>query len=318
MNKLMYRLKNAAPIIGFLLVCAFFAVTTGGTIFSVSNLQSLMNQVIVLAMVSLGAVFVFGAGEFDLSLGGCVCISAVLGCMAAISTGSILLAFVICLGVSMVLGVLKGIFSSYIKVPMFIVTIVLNMVISAVVLVIMGKETTIYLRNAVPEIRALTFSEMTVVNVVTLGLFLLATVILFNYTSLGRTVKFIGGNEAAAKQTGLNIRKAKILSYLICAVGLGLAAFIILIRTRTVGNTTGGDLGFDVLVALVLGGMPINGGPRARISAGFFGAATITVLNSGLVMMGMSIGGLQTVRGIVFLAIVFVASFTYRTKLLPR
>lgn len=48
------------------------------------------------------------------------------------------------------------------------------------------------------------------------------------------------------------------------------------------------------------------------------GAATITILNSGLTIMGLSTGQIQIVRGIVFIGVVFVSSFSYRSKLLPR
>ena len=71
-------------------------------------------------------------------------------------------------------------------------------------------------------------------------------------------------------------------------------------------------------MALVLGGMPLSGGPRSKISAGVVGAATITVLNSGLVIMGVGTGTIQIFRGVIFLVVVFVASLNYRTQLLPR
>ena len=72
------------------------------------------------------------------------------------------------------------------------------------------------------------------------------------------------------------------------------------------------------MIALVLGGMPLSGGPRSKVSAGILGAATITVLNSGLTIMGLSTGQVQICRGIVFIVVVFISSFSYRTKLLPR
>ena len=77
-------------------------------------------------------------------------------------------------------------------------------------------------------------------------------------------------------------------------------------------------VGTDVMVALVLGGMPLSGGPKSKISAGLIGAVTITLLNSGLTIMGLSTGQIQIVRGIVFIVVVFVSSFSYRGKLLPR
>ena len=72
------------------------------------------------------------------------------------------------------------------------------------------------------------------------------------------------------------------------------------------------------MVALVLGVMPLSGGPRSKISAAIIGAATITILNSGLTIIGVGPGTIQIFRGVIFLAVVLVASLNYRTQLLPR
>ena len=105
---------------------------------------------------------------------------------------------------------------------------------------------------------------MTWVNLGTLGGFFLLCAVLFNYTGLGREVRILGGNPTTARQSGLNITKVKMLAFLVGAIGVGLAAFLLLLRTRTVGYMTAVSTGTDVLVALVLGGMPLSGGPRSR------------------------------------------------------
>ncbi len=309
---------KVAPYIGLIMGIIVFQILTGGKLLTVDNIQNLTNQIIITALVSIGAVFLFGIGCFDISLGALVCLGSVLGGIVAIKTGNLYLAFLTCMGVSLLAGVIKGIFASYVEVPFFIFTIILAVVINSLVLVILGKETTIYLDNAVTAIRTYNFAEMTTINVIVLGLFYLVCMGIFNYTGMGNKVKMLGGNVEAAKQTGLDLKRIKILSFIVAAVGVGLAAFLILIRVRTVGYSTAVSTGNDVMVALVLGGMPVSGGPRTRISAGIIGAATITVLNSGLAIMGLSTGVIQICRGIVFMVVVLVASFSYRTKLLPR
>ena len=311
-------IANYAPFVGFILIALFFMIVTGGEIFSTSNLQSLTNQVIVTALVSIGGVFNFGCGQLDMSLSGSLGLSAVLGAMVAIPTGNIWLAFIVCIGSALLLGLFKGVFSAYVQAPFFIITIVLGFVITAAILVMMGTETTLYLSNAVKTIPTLSFSQMTTVNVVSLVGFFVLCLILFNYTALGKKIKMLGGNIFAAKQTGIDVKKTKIISFLIAGLGVGIAAFIVLIRTRTVGYSTGGTLGLDVLVALVLGGMPIMGGPHSKISAGIMGAATITVLNSGLTMVGLSTEAIQITRGIIFIVLILVTSLGFRNKLLPR
>jgi ribose transport system permease protein len=311
-------LASLAPLGGLVLLVAFFAAATRGDILQLSNLQSLFDQIIVTALVTTGAVFVFGGGDLDMSMGACVCISAVLGALVAISTGSLLLAFVVCMGVAVGTGLLKGLFAAFVEVPLFIVSIVLGMVITASALVVLGNEATLYLANATPPIPALSFNQMSLVDLGTLGGYFAMCWMLFDFRPLGKAIRFFGGNPAVARQTGFQIRRTKILSFLIAGIGVGLAAFIVLVRVRTVGSTTATSLGTDVLIALVLGGMPISGGPRSKISAGLIGAGTIAVLTNGLTMMGLSVEVIQTFRGVIFTGVVFLASMSYRTKLLPR
>ena len=316
MKKYWELVRNYFPIFGLVLVVAVFGIVTKGAILSAQNLQSMLNQMMLTALVSLGSVF--GCGCFDMSMGGTVCMAAVLGGYAGIATGNIFIMALACLAVTLVLNVLKGIFATYVEVPLFIVTIVLGFILSALVLVIMGTKTSIYLNEAANPVVTFNQTQLTILNVASLGLYLLLCVVLFNFTRLGREVKLLGGNPVTFRQTGLSEVKVKVLSFIIGAVGMALAAFVLLMRTRTAGSTTAGSMGTDVMVALVLGGMPLTGGPRSRISAGIIGAATITILNAGMTMAGLGLAAIQVCRAIIYLAVVYVASMTYRTKLLPR
>ena len=311
-------LKNYFPIFGLVLVVVIFAILTKGKLLALGTLQGMLSTVMLTALVSIGSVFVFGSGCFDMSMGGTLCMSAVVGCYAGIATGSVFVVFLGCLGTSLVLNVLKAIFAAYVEVPLFIVTIVLGSILSALVLVMMGTETTIFFKNAVKPIITLSPAQLTWLNLIVLVIYFIICLFLFNYTRLGREVKLLGGNPITFRQTGLNAAKVKILSFVVAAFGVALAAFVMLMSTRTAGASTGSSMGTDVMVALVLGGMPLTGGPRSRISAGLIGSATITILNMGLTMMGLSTAIVQIFRAIVFLAVVYVASMTYRTKLLPR
>lgn len=305
-------ISDFAPIIGFVLLAIFFFIMTDGKIFGPTNLKSLTNQVLITALVGIGGVFIFGAGAFDMSLSGSVALAAIVGAKVAMTTGSIPSMVIACLVVSLALGLIKGLMAAYVDVPFFIVTIVIGALLTAIGLLIIGNEAVLSLTN-IP-----TIEDMTLVNIMTLGSFYLLGMTLFNYTKIGKSIKMIGGNEIAAKQSGINIEKNKIIAFLVSAIGISLAAIIILLRTKTASATTGGTVGFDIIVALVLGGMPLSGGPRSKISAGVIGAATITVLNSGLVILGVDTGTIQIFRGAIFLVVVFVASLNYRTQLLPR
>lgn len=305
-------ISDLAPIIGFVLLAIFFFIMTDGKIFEPTNLKNLTNQVLITALVGIGAVFIFGAGQFDMSLSGSVALAAIIGAKVAMATGSITYMLIVCLIISLGLGLMKGLLAAYLDVPFFIVTIVMGALLIALGLLIIGNESVLSLTN-IP-----TIEDMTLVNIITLGGFYLFGITIFNYTKIGKSLKMIGGNKVAAKQSGINIEKNTIIAFLVSALGVGLAAIIILLRTKTASATTAGTVGIDVIVALVLGGMPLSGGPRSKISAGVIGAATITVLNSGLIIMGVDTGMIQIVRGAIFIVVVFVSSLNYRTQLLPR
>lgn len=307
-------LVKLAPIVGLVFVIVLFTVLTEGKLLGAKNVQSLTNQIIVTALVSIGAVFLFGAGVFDMSLGACVCIAAVLGAKVAKTGSGIIVVFVVILAVSLALSILKGIMFSTIKVPIFIVTIVGGSIITAGALAALGTETTILLEN-LPK---LTITQMAAFNILTVGAFFLVSLYIFNYTSIGKSVKMLGGNPRATALTGISSTKVYMWVSVIGAIGVALAAFVILLRTNTASATTGGTIGTDIMVALVLGGMPLSGGPRSKISAAIVGACTISILNNGLTMMGLTIGTIQVVRGVIFLVVVLMTSLSYRTKLLPR
>ena len=308
----MTALSNWAPLAGLALISLLFLIMTEGSIFAPVNLKNLTSQALVTALVGLGAVFVFSAGAFDMSLSGSLCLTAIIGAKVAMATGSVGATLLACLAVSLALGIVKGLLAAYLDAPFFIVTIVIGALLSALGLLIMGKETVLTIGN-LP-----TIDDKTLINVATLGGFFLLALLLFNFTPIGKSCRLIGGNLIAARQSGIAIERTKIVAFLISALSIALAAFIILLRTRTASPTTGSTIGIDVIVALVLGGMALSGGPRSKISAALIGAATITVLNSGLVIIGVGPGMIQIVRGIIFLVVVWIASLNYRTGLLPR
>lgn len=305
---------NLAPILGLLLCILVFAVITNGETLSAANIDTIIKQFVIICLISIGAVFSFASGALDMSLSGSMCLSAVAGALAGQAAGSAGVMLLVCFAVSMGIALLKGIVAASLDLPVFIVTIVFSSVLSAIALYFMGNQTTITIRSLLN----LPSSTMSIINVVFIAVFFLFALFLFNYTRVGKSAKLQGGNPLASGQSGINSKKVTIQAFLISGIGVTLAAFISMMSTKTVTAATGSNVGTNMMVALVLGGMPLSGGPRSRISAALVGAATITVLNNGLTVVGLDIGTIQIIRGIIFIAVAFLTSITYRTKLLPR
>ncbi len=306
------RIISMASILGLVLVVTVFAILTDGKSISPINLKILSNQIVVTALVAIGMVFSFASGALDMSAGGSLGISAVAGALVGLGTGSFWLMILTVFIVSMSVAALKGFIAAYLTLPVFIVTIIFGSFLSAVGLVLLGTTTTLSLSSLI------TIRDMTWINIIFLVGFFLFALVIFNYTKIGKSAKLQGGNPLASGQSGISSKKTIIYSFLMSGLGITLAAIITILKTKTVTAQTGGTIGNDILVAIVLGGMPLSGGPRSKISAALIGSATITILNNGLSIMNVSNDDIQIVRGIIFLAVVFVTSMSYRTKYLPR
>lgn len=308
------RLIDATPIIGLLLLIALFALASGGATLRVNNINNIIKQFVITCLASIGAVFAFASGALDMSLSGSMCLSAVSGALAGLATGSPVVMIGVTVAVSMLVALVKGVVAAYLNLPIFIVTIVFSSVLSAIALFIMGNETTVSIR----KILNVPTPTMNILNVIFVALYYLFALILFNYTRVGKSAKLQGGNPLASAQSGINSKKVVIQSFLMGGVGVALASLISMMSTKTVSSGTGGTVGTNIMVALVLGGMPLSGGPRSRISAALVGSLIITVLNNGLTVLGLSLDVIQLIRGVIFLIVVYITSTTYRTKLLPR
>lgn len=306
------RLISLASLIGLLVVTLVFAVLTEGKSVSAMNLKILSNQIVVTALVAIGMVFSFASGALDMSAGGSLGISAVAGAIAGLQTNNFWIMILVVILVSMGVAAIKGLVAAYLTLPVFIVTIIFGSFLSAVGLVLLGKQTTLSLSKLV------TVKSMTGINIVFLVGFFLFALVIFNYTKIGKAAKLQGGNPLASAQSGISAKKTIIYSFLMSGVGITLAAIITILKTKTVTAQTGGTIGNDILVAIVLGGMPLSGGPRSKISAALIGAATITILNNGLSIMNVPNDVIQILRGIIFLGVVFITSMSYRNKYLPR
>jgi ABC-type glucose/galactose transport system permease subunit len=123
----------------------------------------------------------------------------------------------------------------------------------------------------------------------------------------------VNAGEKAAMFSGIRTDRMKFLIYVLAGAITGFAAFINVIKVGSVTSSGGNQLETQILIALVLGGMPISGGAKVRFENIIVGSLLYIVLNSGLTMMGFSTQMMQLIQGIVFL--IFVAVFADRESI---
>ncbi|MCV2394409.1 inner-membrane translocator [Actinotalea sp. M2MS4P-6] len=309
-----------APLLGLVVLTVAFVVV--GTVSGVNmsySVQTLINQSVVIVIIATGAIFIFAMGSFDISLGASTLVAAMVGGLAYNATESLVAMLVACILTAVATSLVSASLAAVFNLPVFVTTVAMLSVLGAVAVALV--QTTGGAQIKVDSSFARQYDTLPVKLSVAVA-FLALCVFLFTYTRLGRVEKLIGGNPVTARLTGVSMKKTAIAAFAIAGLGVGLGAFLTVLRTPTMTTSSAADIGMNVLVAMVFGGMPISGGPRTRIYAALLGGLSMAVLNQTMTtLLATSSAGngiSQVVRALFFLAVVWVATSGHRSKLLPR
>lgn len=278
--------------------------------------EVIVSNVTLVALVATGASFIFTCGSFDLSLGASMLLSAVIGGYAGIRTGSVLLIVIVCIISAVLLSVTNSVLASFFNLPVFIMTIVMMNVygsVSNLLFTTLGENA----KLSVP------FSLVTGLNTTGFRIAILAAYeifccFLFYFTKLGRQEKFLGGNPVCAALSGIKPKSLTILSFALAGIGIGLAAFSLIVETPTLSSSSGSSVGMNMLIALVFGGMNMNGGPGSKMHAALLGSLSMAFLDSFMNIFVTGSWYLEIVKGVLFVLVVFLFTIGKRPRLLPR
>lgn len=292
----------AFPIIVLLLIISVFGAATGGNFLGKNIFIGIFNQAIIIGTMATAVSFIYTTGNLDISVGNAMALAATIGALVYNMTGNADLMVVSAIVSGILLMLFNCTMSVIFGVKSITVAIVMIQLYSAIVSNILGPETlkVDYAMCKIMENAGFRYAAFI--------LYFVLCFVVFHLTSAGRELRFIGGNEVCANQTGMNSNKAKYISFLMAGIGVGLAAVFTIIRTGSVSTEVGNGMGMDVMLATVLGGMSIFGGAKSNSYAGLLGALTVSALNKGLLMVGISPTVIQGVRGAIFLLLVYMNS----------
>ena len=298
----MSMIRALLPIAGLIIIFLLFNVLTNFRM--MKNLPLVLSQVYVTMIAATGVFFIMTMGGLDFSQGSILGIASIVVCM--LSKTSIPLAIVGGIVAGAVIGAINGYFYVYRKIKSFIVTICTMFLFRGFIK---------YLTTNAPvagSAKLINF-DSTELKIACTVLILVIGFVLFRFTKFGTYLKAIGAGEKAAMFSGIRTDRMKFWIYVLAGAITGFAAFINVIKVGSVTSSGGNQLETQILIALVLGGMPISGGAKVRFENIIVGSLLYIVLNSGLTMMGFSTQLMQLIQGVVFL--VFVAVFADRQSL---
>ena len=311
------HLSSLAAYGGLVVCIIIFSIVPpfyGESLWTVEKLSTFMSNAIVTALLAVGAVFVYSLGNMDISVGVQVRIYATLMIILGNATGSLFPGILLSAVIAITIGIVNGAAGQLLKIHPIVPSLVFMMILQGVSSILYTKLGT---RNIVLKTIDYSIFKNPIVMIVVLAIEVLIVSYLFYYTKYGKSARAIGANEKAAEQSGINLLKYKVLCYVIMGVCIVLAAMFQMGYTGAASDSTGTGLEMDVMVALILGGMPLSGGMKSKVSCAIIGAFTFSLLAVGLPLIGVAPNMVFLIKAIIFLIVVLI---TCRKKdgVLPR
>lgn len=304
-NKRMELFINVFPFLSLVAVVAGFALLSGGRTLNMANCRKIFEQSFSLLIVAGAAVFLLSQNCLDMSVGAII---GMAGAVAAlVSKVNIPLAFLAALGVGLLIGLVNGILHGVLGINAMIATLSMSFILRGLLLIIC-KSGTLGIAVGMYDLDHVGLKMG--VCVVFLGV----SWFFFQFHSYGKKCRAVGAGETAAVQSGVPVCFIKIFSYLFMGAAAGIAGFFTVIRTGAAMYNTGNMVEFDILIALILGGMPINGGVGSRFRSALIGVLILGILNNGMVLLGLNTYPQLITKGIIFI-LVLAMTFTIRNRI---
>ncbi len=293
-------------LLSLAIVIVIFAIGTGGTFLSLTNIQTIIGLAGIPMILCLGLHQIIILGAIDLSLEGIIAISAVIAGFliknpnTAYDLGLLVIPVTLIIGAAA--GLLNGILNTKLKMPSFIATLGISWVMFGLAVFLSGGISTPLLDHRFQNFINGTTFGIPNVTYVAFVLFIVLHIIQ-KRTKLGKYTYAIGGDEILAAQAGINVTKTKIINFTIAGAIYGLAGLLLVARLNSSAARLGNNLLFPAMTAVAVGGVSMSGGVGGALNA-VFGTIIVTALNNGMVLMHVSPYTQSAVNGIVLISAV--------------
>lgn len=299
MNKIVPLLKERAIYVVMIVLFAFFTITTD-TFCTANNLLNVARQISMLGIASVGMTMVILTGGIDLAAGSIITFVNIITAYFMVNMGvNMWLAILIALIASTMIGFFNGFAVANFNMPALIVTFATQTIFEGLAYIICGgipifgfSSTFSFIGQG--YIGTIPFPIILLIIAFIIGAFILVK------TYFGRYIYAVGGNEEASELSGIRVKKVKYMVYALSGLFAGIAGIVMLSRTNSGQPTAGKGYEFDVITAVVLGGVSVNGG-SGKISNVLAGVLIIGMLSNGMVLLNVSSYAQMVVKGIILL-----------------
>ena len=306
------RLGQYGLLIAFVGICLILSLTTP-RFFTVQNLMIIVTQVSINALLAFGVTFIIITGGIDLSIGSMVAVTGVAAAsFAHPDTYPVVVPVLIGLLAGLFFGAFNGFVITRSHVPPFIVTLG-TMTIGRGLALILSKGRPV--SNLSDSFNFIGGGK--ILGVPTLILILVVAFIgcsiLLKKTVIGRYMYAVGGNEQAARASGIPIGRVKMIVYTLGGLLAALAGILLTSRITTGQPNAGQGFELDAIAAAIIGGTSTSGG-TGTMTGTLLGALLIGVISNGLDLLNVTSYYQEVVMGAIIIGAVVLDSMNRTNK----
>ncbi len=295
-----------------LVICIVVAFTAKG-FFTVPNLLGILRSSSLKGVIAFGMTMVIICGEIDLSISSTVAISGIIaatvsgkldGMGIGMDTGiwiGILAAFLF----SALIGFVNGYIRVKFNIPTFIITLAMMNIIYGLAAILSNGFPVTTLPSWYNIFGAGTVAGVIPVPAIILVVVFVIVHIIMTYTTFGRSVYAAGGNPEAARLSGVNVKKVKIIVMIVVQLTAALGGIMCSSQVMSAAHNFGKGWEMDVIASVIIGGASMNGG-IGKVRGTFVGIIFLGVLLNGMTLMNVNEYVQYVVRGGLILMAVLI------------
>jgi len=291
------------PLSAFLVIFIIAALSTPQFL-TFANIRNQILQICVTAFLAVGATLVILTGGIDISCGSAVALlTMAFAAECKFLSFPLPVAIIVTLCLGLVMGAVNGTLVAYVRIPPFIATLATQGIFQGFAYMVNGGSS---LNRVHAFAENLFYTKVFGVIPITLIYIVVAYGIMYyflKYKQLGRKIYAVGGNSAAAKLSGINVRNVLLFVYTLAGFFTGIAAILMACRLNSGSQTYGSGMEMSAIAAAVIGGTSMTGG-KGNIISTFIGAATVLIVQNVLNLHSIPTSWQSVANGIMILAAV--------------
>ncbi len=299
MAKLTSKYSIYLILIAMLVICSILSPA----FFSAKNLSNISRQISITTIISFGMTMLIIAGLIDLAAGSVMALAGILAVATYKATGSLLISMLAGIVIGIGCNIISGFIVTRFKTPPFIATLAMMTSARGAALMYTNGQNIYQLDEFIVfgQGDILGIPTPVIVMVLISGL----TWYLLNNTRFGRHLYAIGGNEDAARASGIKVNQTKMTAYVISGAFVGLAGVLFMSRVNAGLPNAGIGFEFDAMTASIIGGTSFSGGVGTAMGT-LVGAFIMGFLNNIMNLLGIQSYLQQIIKGgIIVIAVAY-------------